>query len=315
MQISNPNWVEGSPLPLWLPCPNQLCNHGYLATGPYSKIMVKPTSNIEGGGNVPMPPAGFVEKDIAIVKLQDEGVDKHIYNALAAINFQFLENTPLNQSGIGKEVDKDELNNTVHSIAEDIVRNMDNIYTIIALTRYAVQYAPEVILADMLPVVSVPEKYDILSSSHLEEELASAKTNKVNPILLNALEVEYATKKFNTDPEIRDVLILVLKLDPLPNIGEDDKMTRLSNKGITQETYIISSNIQEFVQTAIDEDPKFADLPLKDQKAKMKMYAQAQIKASDTASAIVRSLPQDTGLIPPTGAITPQNQPLANAAV
>lgn len=297
-KIRNPKWFNGcgDEVPAELDCDNRNCSNGYVAAGPYSKIMVRPANSIEGMPTIPTPPAGYVEKDVEIVKVQDEGVDKHIFNALAAINFQFLEQTPLNQSGTAKEVDKDELNNTVHSIAEDLVRVMDVVYKTMAVYRYKKLYSPDDIIQYMVPVINVPEKFDILSSSHLEEELSKAKTNKINPILQNALEQEYATKKFNADPTIAAELMLVLKLDPLPNISEDEKMSRLSNKGIIQETYIISSNIHEFVQQALDEDKDFADRTLKEQKDKMRQYAKSQLSEQESAKKIVASVLQDTEL-------------------
>lgn len=301
----NPRWYEGcaDTISYEVDCNNKNCNHGYLAAGPYAKTIIRPLNTaVEGGSNTfPSEPIGFAKKDVEIVKIQDEGVDKHLYKALAAINFQFLDQSPLNQSGTAKEVDKDELNNTVHAIAEDLVKTMDSVYKTIAFTRYKNLYSLDDIKEFMLPKISVPEKYDILSAAHLEQELTTAKTNKANPVILNALEVEYVSKKFNTDPAVGDELMLILKLDPLANISEEDKMTRLSNKGITLETYIISSNIHEFVQQAIDENPDFPELDLSDQKKKMKEYAQAQIKAQDEAKQIVSSVTQDTGLDPVTG--------------
>jgi len=213
---------------------------GYIASGPYSKMLLRPASADQL--QLPTPPAGFVEKDVEIIKVMDESVDKHIYKALRAINFEFLAQSPLAQSGVAKEVDKDELNNTVNSIAEDIVAAMDNIYWFIALYRYSVLYSKEDI-ANMVPSITVPEKFDMLSSDHLQEELKKAKDSKFNPTILNAMETEYASKKFNTSDEVSEMVQLILKLDPLPNVTEDDKMSRLSNKGITKETYIISSNI------------------------------------------------------------------------
>lgn len=319
----NPRWSEGcsEDIPYEIDCDNKNCHNGYVVAGPYSKIMIRPSNNaVETTTSIPTPPAGYVEKDVEIVKIQDEGVEKHIVNALAAINFEFLAQNPLNQSGTAKEVDKDELNNTVHSIAEDLVRVMDNVYKIIAITRYRALYAVDDIIEFMLPKIIVPEKYDILSASHLEQELSSAKTNKVNPVILNALEVEYASKKFNTDPTVGDELMLILKLDPLPNISEDEKMSRLSNKGITLETYVISSNIHEFVQQALDEDKDFAEKQLKEQKAKMKQYAQAQIDQQDEAKKIASATNPDTGLDPVTGEpimhnTNPNQQVMDNATV
>lgn len=276
----NPNFIDGSlTLPLEIACDARGCNNGYIVSGPYSKIMVRPSNTAtEGIVNIPTPPAGYIQKDVTIIELQDKRVAQHEFDALAAINFQFLANTPLNQSGTAKEVDKDELNNTVHSIAEDIVKVMDNVYDLIAKYRYKDLYPLDQI-DEMLPTISVPEKFDLLSVDITQQEILALRNAKINPYILNAIEVDFATKRFNAEPDIRDMVHLILDLDPLSNITEDEKMIRLSNKGITQETYVISSNIQEFVQRALEEDDTFFERSLTEQKAKILEYALAQIDA------------------------------------
>lgn len=273
----NPAWFEGCGFPVDCDCDNKGCRNGYVVAGPYSKMMIRPANTLEGQGNIPNPPAGFIEKDVEIIKLQKESVDSHIENGLASINFEFIASTPLSQSGTAKEVDKDELNNTVHSIAEDMVRCMDWGYYMIAKYRYQLIYG-ELEIKEMLPHVAVPEKYDILSSTHLEAQLKNLKDSKANPVIVNAVEAEYANKAFNNDPTIREMVELVLSLDPLANISEDDKMTRLSNQGITKLTYVISSNIQEFVERAIEENKDFAEMEPKEQKVIIAGYATTQIE-------------------------------------
>jgi len=202
-----------------------------------------------------------------------------------------LAEVPMDQSGIAKQVDRDEQNNTIHAIAEDLVKIMDRSYKIMAYYRYKNLYPFEEI-DKMLPQIPVPEKYDLLSITNMQTELNSAKTGKTNPVIVNAMEVDYASKRFNTDESVRDLVSLTLKLDPLPNISEDEKMARLSNKGILPETYIVSSNINEFVQRALDEDPGFAGQPLKDQKAKLLTYAQEIIDKLDTAKNMIIDINQ-----------------------
>lgn len=284
----NPAWTEGcdASIPAQIMCGNSGCNNGYMASGPYAKLLIRPTSALEGGGTIPNPPAGYVEKDVEIVKLMEDSVRQHIYDGLAAINFQELAQVPLAQSGVAKTVDRDEQNNTIHAIAEDLVKIMDQVYKITAYYRYKNLYLFEEI-NKMLPKIPVPERYDLLSITDMQTELNSAKTGKTNPVIVNAMEVDYASKRFNTDKSVRDMVSLILKLDPLPNISEDEKMARLSNKGILQETYIVSSNINEFVQRAIDEDPAFASKPLKEQKAKLITYASEILGKYDTAKNMV----------------------------
>lgn len=267
------------------------CNgSGYVATGPYSKIMVKPSNIAAGeGSQIPTPPAGFVEKDVEIIKVQEQSIQDHLYYGLSAINFEFLAQSPLSQSGVAKSMDQDGANNTVHAIAEDIVRIMDSVYRLIALYRYSAQYSPEEIIK-MLPKIAVPEKYDIISAIQLGEQVKIAKDNKANPVILNALEVGYAGKAFNNDPEIAEHVSLVLQLDPLANISEDDKMSRLSNKGITQETYVISSNINEFVNRAIEDNADFADMDRPKQREIIAKYAEELQASLDEAAEMAAEL-------------------------
>lgn len=292
------------------------CTNGYIVAGPYSKILVRPVANaaIEGVAQIPTPPAGYVEKDIEIVKVMEESVDTHIRNALAAINFEFLDKSPLAQSGVAKAFDSDEMSNTAHSIGEDIVAAMDNIYWLIALWRYKALYPVDDIM-EMVPTIAVPEKFDILSASHTQEEIKAAKESKTNPVIVSALEIDYATRRFNAEPEVRDRVQLILKLDPLPNISEDDKMSRLSNKGITQESYVISSNIQSFVQRAIEEDKKFVDMDLPKQQEVMQKYALEITEAEEQKATPVDTrldengnpIPQASGTPPIGGQQPPVN--------
>lgn len=284
----------------------------YVNPGPASKTIITPNKNTEASGPVPTPPIGYVGKDMEVVKLQDERVKQHLADALAAINFEFLINVPLSQSGVSKQYDRNESNNTSHAVAEDIVGIMDKTVKLITRYRYQVLYPNTEDLDKMLPTIPVPENYDLYSIADSQDELNKAKEGKTNPAILNALEVDFAAKKFNSDPEVKDLVMLILQLDPLPNISEDDKMSRLSNKGITLETYVISANIQEFIQRAIDEDEKFTDKKLKEQKAKMIVYAQEVIK-SNTATTAAKVIPINgltaTGLEQPSGATPPGTPP------
>lgn len=269
-------------------CPS--CNgSGGKSRGPYTTLQVK--APMAGEVPLPTPPMGYVQKEISIVDIQDKRIDKHIYAALASINMQFLEDTPLNESGVAKEVDRDELNNFVHCIAEDLVANIDKTIYFINELRYSTIIQDKEQRKSWLPVIYVPEKFDILSSTYLEQELQNAKNNKLNPIIVNAIELDYANKKFNADLQVKEKVHLMLSLDPLAGVSEDDKMTRLSNNGINQTTYIISCNIQEFIAKAIEEKgDSFYSMDLKEQKELIKGYAIEQEKESTAAAKVLSSV-------------------------
>lgn len=263
---------------------------GHSPVSPFRKLLVRP---VELGQQPITPPAGYIDKDSAIVELQDRRVNKHIFDALAAVNMEFLAEAPLSESGIAKEVDRDETNNTVHAVAEDIVANMDLIMYFIAKIRYGLQHREEE-LEELLPPIAVPEHFDIFSVKYDEEELKNAKLNKINPVLINAMEIAYATKKFNSEPDVMRKLVSVLTLDPLSNITEEDKALRLSNKGITLDDYILSSNIVQFVERAVNEDDNFLTLdPIKQREVLLKYVEEVKDKSSMESEIKNELFPED----------------------
>jgi hypothetical protein len=95
---------------------------GVMVKSPFKDIVVKPGTLDE---QTPKPPfAGHIEKNTEIVKIQDERIDNHIYKGLSSINMEFLAQTPLNESGKAKEVDRDELSNFVYGVAYHSVENV-----------------------------------------------------------------------------------------------------------------------------------------------------------------------------------------------
>ncbi len=277
------------------PCAcNQCEGRGYIQTSPYSNLVLTPPSTVQGQTAVPTPPAGYIQKtDVALmVDRINNLVKEQLYEALSAINMEFLAAAPLNQSGVAKEVDRDELNNFVHSVAEDIVATIDWTYKVINDYRYkdVVPNAPE--REAMLPKIPVPEKFDLLSNVYLLDNISKAKQNNVNPVILNQLQIEYAGKTFYNDPKVKSELETIFELDPFPNISEDEKMSMLSNDGITQIDYIISSNIQQFVRRAMDENKEFENMDMQERKKIITTYAQEIVEANSPKTTIMNGITQ-----------------------
>lgn len=259
---------------------------GKVPVSPYGALKIELPKLGETGipGGVPM---GYVQKQVDIVKIQDERVDKHKYQALSAINMEFLAEVPLSQSGIAKNVDRDELNTFVDSIAEDLVAHMDKIYSLYCDLRYSVVIPDSKKRKAMCPTIAVPQNYDLLSSNYLLAELETAKKANLNAVTITAMETEFANKKFNNNPEVRDELKAVLLLDPFPGLNDDQKLVRLQNDGITAEDYVISSNVNSFVRRAIEEDAAFLTASFSEQKKTITKFAQEVIKTNSAKSAVL----------------------------
>jgi hypothetical protein len=266
-------------------CPNCKGIGSLLNISNYNTFLIDAAK--AGENQLPAPPIGYIQKTTEIAKLQDERVRQHLYDALSTLNMEFLAETPLNQSGAAKEVDKDELNNFVNSIAEDVVNIMDKCYYYIGEYRHNVAVQDKEKRALLLPTVNVPTKFDMLSSNYLLTELTSAKTSGISQAIKKALEIEYAKKKFNTRTDIAEFSELTFTLDPLYGLTEDEKMVRKSNGGISDVDYIISSNISQFVQRAMFENKLFFDVDFKGQTDKMKQYANELKTEMDKAKPVI----------------------------
>jgi hypothetical protein len=257
-----------------------------LNTSPYGIHLIDAAR--AGELQVPTPPIGYIQKDTQIAQLQDTRVRNHIKDALAAVNMEFLAETPIDQSGVAKAYDANELNNFVNSIAEDLVRNIDNVYHFINEYRYRTIVPNEEKRRAMLPHVNVPTKFDIANTTILMQELQGARQAEANPETLRVLETNYAKMQFNTSPDVAERLETVFDLDPLFGVKEENKMTMLQNGGITETSYIISCNIHAFVRRATFEDKEFCKKDLKQKMKVLEKYAEevrgeAEKKAKEKA--------------------------------
>lgn len=261
---------------------------GKIKFSPYAHLQVDAAKL--GQQAMPVPPAGYVGRDVEIIKHQEESVKAHLFDALAAINMQFLDQTPLNISGEAKNVDREELNNFVYSIAEDIVYVMDKVYWWICEWRYATIIPDAAARTAMLPEITVPEQFDLLPADYLMDDISKARTAKINPLLLATMEEDFAVKKFYNNPELSGLIKAYFELDPLPGLTVDEKMSMLTNKGISQEQYVISSNVVSFVRRAVEENKDFLSQKLSDKKATLLAYAKEIIKMNDEAEKLKQEM-------------------------
>lgn len=238
-------------------------------------------------------PIGYVQKQIEIAVLQNTRIKEHIKDGLAAVNMEFLIDPPqINQSGVSKEVDKDDMHTFFHSVAEDIIRFFDKCYSIVIDYRYSGIEKNRAKRQEMMPTIPVPEKYDILSETYLIQEIKMMKDSQVEPEIINSSLIEYVNKKFYADPETQKLVTNILELDPFSSRDEGVIVVQLSNDGVDQLDYVIHCNIRPFVIQAIEEDDTFFTLDLAERKAKMVEYAQKKIDANAAKGKVLSMLNQ-----------------------
>ncbi len=231
-----------------------------------------------GEPQAPTPPMGYVQKDTAIAVLQEARIRQHITDALASINMEYLAEVPVAQSGVAKQVDREELYSFVHSIAVDSIRIMGEVIYDINAWRYKETIQDIETLESMLPAITIPERFDLLSASVLIEELKGMIEAKVDPAIINATQIDLTEKRFANDPMVRDTVKLKLKLDPFAGVSEEAVSLYKTFGVVSELDMVISANISEFVNRAMIQNKGFGELPFENQQAIIKGYAQEKMK-------------------------------------
>lgn len=261
------------------------CDNGKIKFSPFASIAVEPSPI--GAQNNPVPPAGFVVRDVEILKLQLELVEKNNLKAMSAVNMQFLDQTPLNISGDAKNVDRAELNNTVYNVAEDLIYSIDRVMYFINEWRYFVVVRNVAARKKLLPNIPVPQNFDLLPEDYLMKEVTDAITGKLSPFLIATLQEQLAVKKFYNQPELAGQVKLYFELDPLPAYTVDEKMSMLSNRGITMRDYVLTCYMASFTKRAIRENESFASMNYDEQTKILYGYADAKILENDKAAGMI----------------------------
>lgn len=249
--------------------------------GPYSSFIVRQANTSMGEQPAPIPPAGYIQKDTGIVEYLGNEIVKYIYSGLSAVNMEYLATVQLSQSGVAKEVDRDDFNTFVYAIAEDLVDILDWTYKMIAFQRYGVvlNYDKEAIKA-ICPKINVPTNYDLLRANAIVDEIKQATEAGINSVITQQLQREYTGAKFYNNPTILKNVQAVFDLDPLVGKTQDQKIALKGSFGCTEEQYIISSNIEAFVTRAASEVKDFYEQDRKTQYKQLQKYAQEILKAN-----------------------------------
>lgn len=255
---------------------------GNAPKSPYRDMVIKAGSFDQNA--VPSPPAGYIQKQTDIAKLFMERVELKEYRALSAINHEFLQDVPLNQSGKAKEVDRQELQNYTYSVAyHSIERVLKPIYYFVNEFRYSFLVKDVEKRKEMLPKIPVPVQFDLLTASVLEQQLKTATEAKADPEIIDQLELEYIAKNFPNETELRERFILKKNLDPLPRLTVDEKAS-LQLSGLADKRDIVLSNyLTSFIEQALFENEDFCELPFDKQKEYVYKLTDEKMKSLDAA--------------------------------
>jgi len=174
-----------------------------------------------------------------------------------------------NQSGTAKVIDRSELNSFLNKVSDNLFDNIIfNAYKFISLWRF------NVVNEVTFPVINKPTNFNALNEGMLIEEI---KTISEAGLDTTQYELDLIDKKYPNDKEKQLYNKNVLTLDPLAGRTEEEKVDIRLSGGVTQEQFIISSNIRGFLLDAIEKDEDFLLKSREEKQNKLNELAKAQI--------------------------------------
>jgi len=281
-----------------VPCTEAGCENGYVGGNPFKTWVVTSANKNLGQQDTPTPTVGYIIKPIDIFVEMCRQLDAERFKALAAVNMENLATVPLATSGVSKAYDRDEQDTFGYAIAGDQRKMINSITRVSNDIRYA--KVPETKRKELMPAVSIPTRYNLMSASGMIEAYGFANTAGLDPIILMELQIDLTEQTFQNNEDTRNKINAVFRLNPLATLSPDEVLSQKAAGNISKKDAVIYNYIASFVNRAVIESKTPADanafykLSLDEQKALIDEYAEEKIEEMDTAIDLMPTAPEDS---------------------
>lgn len=234
---------------------------GMATSSPFGITKVRP-NRVNENALPDWAPAKYIEKDLSAVEFMSKDITALITNGLSAVNMDFLAEVPLAESGTSKAYDWEQANLFLYTIAEDVFgRMMPKTIKCFNDLRYGkfLEIGSKE-LNDQISIYSVPQNYDIITASSIQEQIKSATDAGISPSVRDKMEIAYVNKTFSGNSDVIKFETAVIELDPLRGKSTDEKIGLSSIGTISRLDMIISEYIARLVMVASIENKDFYEL-------------------------------------------------------
>jgi hypothetical protein len=238
--------------------------NGHSPSGVYAELVI--TKDVLSG-DVKPPFVGYVEKDINALEFVSKDIQQNIASGLAAINMEFLLESPLNQSGVAKELDKSDATHFIKTFSK-LYLNEVGVGILKAFVYYAelfnanngkesLLFYKEINENGLLESRSrnyeiyftIPERIDFVSNRYEDAYLKIISSNTSTSLKREAEKL--LLKKSNSNNA--KLTELCIELDELYGYTFEQKVKMLELGAINKKQFEISVRINYFVCLAIHE--------------------------------------------------------------
>lgn len=222
---------------------------GDMPTGMFAEVVIYPNTGLHE--KAPIPPFGYVQKDFEPIEFLKGYYKQMLSEGLRAINMDYLADTPLNESGRAKEIDRSEFTSFLYEVSQLFIGKF--VYNCIKILSRAYFYytTEETFVNELQPTITVPRNFNFIyfeGSSILE----SMKKSGVGYDIIAEMERRYINKEFGNFPYEHAVLILCNTLDPLRGMTLDEKIETYNAGGVGYKDFILSINIRNIIKRIIE---------------------------------------------------------------
>jgi hypothetical protein len=201
------------------------------------------------GSDIEFPGVTYIDKPIDIIELTEKKIKELISQGFSSINMDIINKVGENQSGVAKTIDRSELQSFMNKISDNLFDNiLANAYKFISLWRYTV------VNDTVLPIINKPTNFNAMNEAMLVEEI---KTISEAGLDTTSYEMDLIDRRYPNDKDKQLYNKNIILLDPLAGKTSEEKAEIKLNGGVTQEQFIISSNIRGFILDAMEKDKDF----------------------------------------------------------
>lgn len=257
---------------------------GFNPVGPYG-VYRYTKDKLTESGPLGVDPVGYISVPIDATKMLEERAQRMIREGMWAINMDVEDQVGEVQSGVAKAIDRSAQYDLLHNISMVVFGiHLTNAFYFINKYRNGVEASSkgrsEKEVDKNLPEINQPTHFDIGSVTELVNNFKIAKDSGLDPNYLQMKQIEIQSRDLTTNPDLKAFTVLILELDPLPQMSLVDMDRNVSRGYVRKTDAIVHVNIKAFIERAIRENKEFVNLPKEKQLEILQKYAEEMEKAN-----------------------------------
>lgn len=253
---------------------------------PLNALTVKLPDRLDDRPTPPMPPAGYLEKDMESPKFLRDEILRKKEDAFAHINLD-VSTRPNGQTATEKKIDREELFSFLLTISSEEFKALDFTIDTIGRLRHGEQWNDDII-------IDPPKDFTIRSYKELTEEIAEARKSNLPLAAQRKLLNEYNSTRFNNDNLMAAETALIYAADRLAGLTNEETIKQYLAGAVSLAEVVLHTSIDSFIEQITEQDDLFYE---KERQAQVEILRQK----ADEVAATLRTNTADADILTQLG--------------